>query len=77
MATDAKLARFRKDMKALEPGKREIESARSQNRPPDKATPDAASVGPIWLPPSAASKRRNSKSAVPFTGAFWKRSWPW
>lgn len=36
MATDAKLARFRRDMKALEPGKREIEAAQSQNREPDK-----------------------------------------
>lgn len=36
MATDAKLARFRRDMAALEPGKREIEAARSQNREPDK-----------------------------------------
>ena len=37
MATDAKLARFRKDMAALEPGKREIDAARSQNREPEKA----------------------------------------
>lgn len=36
MATDAKLARFRRDMAALEPGKREIEAARGQNREPDK-----------------------------------------
>jgi small subunit ribosomal protein S14 len=37
MATDGKLAKFRKEMASLEPGKREIELARSQGREPDPA----------------------------------------
>lgn len=36
MATDAKLAKFRKELASLEPGKREIELAKSQGRAPDK-----------------------------------------
>jgi hypothetical protein len=46
-------------------------------RPSTSCTAVATSVGPICVPPAAASISRNCRSTGPLTALFWNRNWPW